>query len=349
MNAFAALGWKIVPKVFGISPHGIGIAVGYIAGTTLLARRARKWLGVEAEHVWNFMTYGVIGVIIGARLFYVVGHYSDVTQNGGFVNIFKIQNGGIVLYGGIFGALVAVYPYIRKHRLPYRKLLDHAGIGLALGIVIGRIGDLVIGDHLGGPTRFFLGYKYLGSVSSSIGPPGCPVNGFGAVNTLSNTFCPRIGQVVHQTALYDFISALLLLPLMLWLGRKRRRTGVLITVAAGWYATGRLIIDFTRTTTQTYFGLRGTQWVSVAIIAAAVAALLRMTSTPAPAEPDAGPLAWKSEDEGAEQMVDEGGPVGTPVAAPSGGADDTALPDAPDGPEASPQPQDEDEGSTEAP
>lgn len=328
MELLAAIGWTIVPRIpvfpgVEVSPHGIGIAVGYLLGTALFARRAQRWLGVSREHVWNFMTWGVIGVIVGARLFYVVGHYGEVTANGGFVNIFKLTYGGVVLYGGIFGALVGVFPYIRKHKLPYFRLLDHAVISIALGIAIGRIGDLMIGDHLGGPTNFFLGYRYGGSVSD-LGPPGCPaVPPVGPVGPPvgfrnGDLYCPAVGEVVHQAALYDFIGALLLFPLLLWLGRRARRTGFLATVATGFYASVRLAFDFTRTTTETYLGLRGTQWVSVTLLVVATIALIRMSRTPAPVAPEHGgaPLGYGDAGEGADLMVSEGGP---PPPEPAGG------------------------------
>ena len=106
--------------------------------------------------------------------------------------------------------------------------MDAAAPGFPLGLIFGRIGDLVIGDHLGGPTRFFLGWRYRGGEL-----PGCPPSG-----------CPRIGEVVHQTALYDFINVLILFPVVMLLARKRRPDGWLIMFTATWYGGARFLEDF---------------------------------------------------------------------------------------------------------
>src|SRR5947208_5867426 len=185
----AVIRWHAYPNfhlgALTISPHGIGIAVGYAVGGSLMARRAERW-GISKDDVWNMLMRAVVGVIIGARLFYVVGHVKDYWPN--VIDIVKVWQGGVVFYGGVFGGIAAAYPYMRKHHLNFWHVMDAAAPGFPLGLIFGRIGDLIIGDHLGGPTRFFLGWQYKGGEL-----PGCPPTG-----------CPQIGEVVHQTALYDF-------------------------------------------------------------------------------------------------------------------------------------------------
>src|SRR5687767_8360301 len=150
------LSWKVFPRIGGVSPHGVGIAVGFFLGGTLMARYAER-KGISKDDVWNMLMRAVFGVIIGSRLFYVFGHFGDYWPN--VADIFKIWEGGLVFYGGVFGGIAFAYPYARKKGFNYWDVVDSAAPGLALGLIIGRIGDLIVGDHLGGPSRLFLAFR----------------------------------------------------------------------------------------------------------------------------------------------------------------------------------------------
>ncbi|MEO7804557.1 MAG: prolipoprotein diacylglyceryl transferase family protein, partial [Actinomycetota bacterium] len=155
-------GWKVIPRVgfgdFTLSPHGIGIALGYFLGAILLARRARK-RGFSEDHAWNGASLGVIGAMLGARAAYVAGHYNEFS---GPAEWLRIWEGGISLVGGLLGAFLAVFIYTRVKKLPFFELMDLGAPGLAIGVIVGRIGDLVIGDHLGRETSGWWGWQYRG-------------------------------------------------------------------------------------------------------------------------------------------------------------------------------------------
>lgn len=249
MLFLAAIGWRVLDRIrigpIVVSPHGLGIAAGFLAGGALLARRAERSLGIAREHIWNMLMWSILGVIVGARAAFVIGH-PELFFPDDPLSVLRVWEGGVALYGGIFGGILAAIPYQRRHRLPTVALLDAAAPGFPLGIAIGRIGDLIIGDHLGSETSFILGYRYLGG-------------------DLPDRVL-AIGTVVHQTALYDMLIAAIIFPIVLRASRKIRPTGHLIAIAGLWYAAGRFITDFARTEVATVGGLRGTQWTSLAII-----------------------------------------------------------------------------------
>src|SRR5947207_2072189 len=141
-----------------ISPHGVGIAVGFLAGARLMLPEANR-KGIRDEQVYALLTRAAIGAIIGARLAYVVNHAGDYSS---FWDIFAVWQGGISLLGGIAGAIILALPKMRSERLSFWKVMDAAAPGIALGVIIGRIGDLIVADHLGKTTHFFLGYKCPG-------------------------------------------------------------------------------------------------------------------------------------------------------------------------------------------
>src|SRR5438309_2439449 len=159
----AAIGWRVIDRFhfgssFAISPHGLGIAVGYLAGAYVLLHESPKH-GVREDHASTMVFWALIGAIVGARVFYVIAHFSEFNGVGDMLAVYR---GGISLIGGIFGAVIFAYPFMRRFHYGFLQAMDCAAIGLPLGIVIGRIGDLIIGDHLGKPTSWLLAFVYKG-------------------------------------------------------------------------------------------------------------------------------------------------------------------------------------------
>lgn len=278
ITTLASIGWKVIPTIdigpLSVSPHGLGIAVGYGVGGMYVARRAERMFGISRDDVWNMLMAAILGVVVGARLFYVVGHLDAYLSDP--LAIFKVWEGGIVFYGGAIGGVAAAVPYMRKHGLRFWDAMDAAAPGFPIGLIFGRIGDLVIGDHLGKPTDVPWGFEYRGGQI-----PDPPVG-------------LAVGDVFHQTALYDLVSVTLLLGFILWFGRRRRAPGVVFMTMVTWYAVGRALTDLTRDA-PTYAGLRGTQWVSVALILTGLTVLFRrargivpVIATPEVESPDVG-------------------------------------------------------------
>ncbi|MDQ4065359.1 MAG: prolipoprotein diacylglyceryl transferase [Actinomycetota bacterium] len=277
------LAWEIVSRLeigpLSISPHGIGIAVGYLAGAQLMVRRARRQGGPDENDIWNALFWALLGALIGARVGYVLGHLPEVTDSGrDILGIFRVWEGGISLIGGITGGILLALPYAIKKRMGVWRSLDLVAPGLALGIVIGRIGDLVIGDHLGEPTNFALGWRCLGDITEGTGPTSATVY----LDALDAGEPPSLGcfdLVLHQTAIYDFLSTLALLGVLLWFGRRTRPAGFLFLVFTTWYGTVRVITDFLRVD-RTYFGLTGSQLMSLAVLLISLYLLARFRGAP---------------------------------------------------------------------
>lgn len=247
LNVLAALSYDpIVHLVIGplrLSPHGMGIAIGFLLGARLMLPQAEK-KGISADDVSTLLVRAAIGSIIGARLAYVLNHPGEYTDNP--LEIFMVWKGGISLLGGFAGAILAAVPEMRKRNISFWHAMDAAAPGMALGVIIGRIGDLVVADHLGKPTNFVLGYK-------------CPPSG---VDTASPCIAGP-GHLVHQPALYDFVLTILLLLLLLQLRKKVRWDGFLIITFGFFYGMNRFIEDWFRIDDTHGTGLTGSQWTAV--------------------------------------------------------------------------------------
>jgi phosphatidylglycerol:prolipoprotein diacylglycerol transferase len=295
----ATFGWKVIDRFhfgskFAISPHGLGIAIGYLAGAYVLIFEGKR-RGIPEEASSSLVFWALIGAIIGARLFYVIGHFSEFNGIGDMLAVYK---GGISLIGGIVGAVVLAYPFMRKHKLGFLRVMDNAGIGLPLGIVIGRIGDLIIGDHLGRPTSWALAFGYHGGNLSGYDCTSFPgrcttILTHGQQQVITATSAKLLsangaviaqGTGVHQTAMYDFVSSMILVSIVLWVALKPRRTGVLFFTFVIWYGIGRVITDFLRVDKR-FFGLTGSQWTSAAVVVLAIGTLVWWRLHPASSDP----------------------------------------------------------------
>ena len=273
-----------------ISPHGMGIAVGFLIGAWFMLPTSRA-KGIPDEEVYPLFTLAAIGAIIGSRLAYVVNHFGDYKN---VLEVFEVWKGGISLVGGIIGAVLLAVPRIRRRHLSFWKIMDAAAPGLALGIFVGRTGDLIIADHLGKTTSFFLGYR-------------CPPVGI-------ETGSPCVpGTIVHQTALYDQFFALVILLILLWLRRKPRYDGFLAMMFAALYASGRVVEDFLREDLRR-FGLTGSQMTAIVVLSACLYGLVVLRRTPRWGRWDAEPPPSPSlgGDVGGDDRPEEGDRSGDP-------------------------------------
>lgn len=242
-----------------ISPHGLGIAIGFLLGAYFFLRWCRE-AGICDDTIYSLVNRAAVGSIIGARVAYVINHPGDFDNP---LEIFAVWKGGISLLGGIAGAILAGVPKMRSEGLSFWKVMDMAVPCVTMGIVVGRIGDLVIADHLGKPTEFFLGYV-------------CP----SATTETGSPCLAPIGQAVHQPALYDLFSASLLLVVLLRLRRRRRFDGFLTLFFGAWYGAGRFIEDFFRIDETHGTGLTGSQWTAIVVMSLCLWALTVKRDTP---------------------------------------------------------------------
>lgn len=285
LHVIAAIGWPVLDRIrfgdtFAISPHGLFIAIGFMTGAWLLGRIGPR-RGVTVEEVNSIAFWSLIGAIVGSRLFYVIGHYSEFDSIGEMLAIWR---GGISLLGGIAGATIVNVPRVRRHGFRFFQVADVVAPCLALGIAVGRIGDLIIGDHLGKPTSWLLAWRYDGGTLAppfSCGNDACQASLQGGhLETISRQGARLLdaqasligrGVGVHQTALYDMIIAAALFLLLWTMFKRPRREGVLTLTFGLCYGLARILEDSLRIDKR--FGpFTGSQWtaLAVAIIAAGI-------------------------------------------------------------------------------
>ncbi len=234
----ASISYPPIP-IFELGPlnlslHGLFAGLGFVAGAILMVREVRR-RGFDVDGTMSVLTWALVASILGARFFTVPAHIGD--PGYGASEIFSIAGDFSILggyAGGILGGLLR-FKLLKMKALPY---MDAAAAGLAIGAVVGRIGDVAIVEHLGSPTDFFLGYLlkpgYEPSPQHSVLQDLCE----------AGTFCGPY----HPTGLYDMIGAAVLLGVIVWLAKnwKQRHYGQLFAFWIIWYGFQRFLIDFAR-------------------------------------------------------------------------------------------------------
>ncbi len=228
--------------------HGITIAIGFIVAS-LIARREARRRGLATQPLEVMGTIVVVAAMLGARVFYLAEH-GLLTQPGEW-----LSTTGFTFYGGFIGAGLALGLYIWRRRLPV-SYLDSVAVGVPLGVAVGRIGDVINGEHYGPATDFFLGVR----------------------NAHPDALTPNPELAYHSGGLYEVLLGLAVFAIVWPLrGRLLRPTAMVWTVVA-LLAAGRFVEFFARSDSdELALGLVTAQWASLFLIVVAAAGA-RLTS-----------------------------------------------------------------------
>lgn len=223
--------WEIGPLNFSL--HGVFAALGFVAGAWLATREMRK-RGFDTTAYQSVLSWGLVGALLGAR------YFTTPAQIMAGVPLLEALNpiqGNFSILGGFAGGIIAGVIRMRMVGLPLLPTLDMSAFGLALGTVVGRIGDMAIVEHLGRATTVWWGYGIrpgfdvapqhdaLECVEANVGPDG---------------FC----GIYHHVAMYDMIGAAILLGVLYFVYRRfRLHYGQLFSIWVAWYGLQRFLLD----------------------------------------------------------------------------------------------------------
>jgi phosphatidylglycerol:prolipoprotein diacylglycerol transferase len=225
--------WEIGPIRFSL--HGLFAAIGFVAGAWLANKEMGK-RGFDTAKYQSVLTWGLIGSLIGARYLTMPAQLMDGVP---LIDALNPVQGNFSIMGGFVGGIVAGLIRIRQVKLPVLPTLDMSAFGLALGTVVGRIGDLAIVEHLGKATTAWWGYgiKPGYDVAPQHDALEC------AAVEAGDIFC----GVYHHVAMYDMIGAAFLLGLLYLLyDRIELRYGQLFFAWVTWYGFQRFLLDSLR-------------------------------------------------------------------------------------------------------
>ena len=265
--------FNIGDKFFSIKWYGVIIAFGFTLAALFGGRIAYTWR-INLSKMVDVLIYGTFGGIIGARAYYVIFQWDYYSQNP--AEIFQIWNGGLAIYGGIIGGLLAAFITCKLEKLNFYNLLDMVGMSLLIGQGIGRWGNYANQEAFGTFTNGNFGMMskkvaaYIASHPDKFGLEGVTdVSGYIEENNL----------FVHPTFFYEFAWCMLgFLVLYIMLKKFRKFSGQLFLSYGIWYGLGRTFIEGLRTDSL-YIGdtsIRVSQVLSICIVAVCSIILVAM-------------------------------------------------------------------------
>ena len=206
---------------FNIYLYGLFITAGFLLAAVYMYKRHNA-LGLTGENVLDLVILAVPCGIVGARLYYAIFNASYYFGAGNWLNIFKLREGGLAVYGGVIGGGIAFLIYSRIKKVHIGKLVDAAGFGLFIGQAVGRWGN-------------FFNREAYGTQTSAPWRMGLTVG-------TSTVF-------VHPAFLYESLWNIAGLILLHIFSKKRERSfyGQYFLLYVAWYGFGRYMIEGLRT------------------------------------------------------------------------------------------------------
>jgi len=264
--------WDVDPEIFSIGElsirwYGLMFAMAFLSGY-LVFTKALKIKRLDAEMLDQLLIYVAVGTIIGARL----GHclfYEPAYYLANPVEILKIWEGGLASHGAAIGIVLALWLYIRKHKLSFLWLMDRIVIVVPLGGAFIRTGNLFNSEIYGRATDVPWAFLFV----------------------RDRVLDPNTGAVIanvpsHPTQIYEALSYLFIFVVLFLYYRKnhdRIRDGLIFGVFLILLFAARFFIEFIKRDQVSFESgmlLNMGQWLSLPFIVIGIALIIYTKNKP---------------------------------------------------------------------
>lgn len=203
---------------FKITWYGVIIMTGLLLAVVYAMTVSKKRYGIDPDKLLNCVIVGLVTAIIGARLYYVAFEWERYSKDP--TEIFRINEGGLAIYGGLIGALAGGLIVAKISRMNIPALLDLAVLGFLIGQGIGRWGNFTNQEAFGTPTDL-----PWGMISQNTG-----------------------GVTVHPCFLYESLWCLLGFVVLHFFSKYLRKyDGQVFLMYLVWYGAERTVVEGLRT------------------------------------------------------------------------------------------------------
>ena len=222
---------------FEIAYYGIIIGCAILIGFLIAAHEAKR----TRQNPEDYLDMGIIGVIagiVGARVYFVIFSWDMYKDN--LLEIFNTRHGGLAIYGGVIGAVLAVFIMARVKRLSPFQILDTVALAILNGQMLGRWGN-------------FFNREAFGEYTDSLFAMRLPLDAVrsGDVTERMMEHLEVIDGVsyiqVHSTFLYESLWCAVLLILLVLYRKHKKYEGKPFLLYIFGYALGRVWIEGLRT------------------------------------------------------------------------------------------------------
>lgn len=240
---------------FSIRWYGVIIAFGLTLAVLFGGRTAYKWK-IDINKMLDVLIYGCFGGIIGARAYYVLSEWDYYGKH--LSEVVKIWHGGLAIYGGLIGGLLAAFVVCKVEKINVLNLLDICGMSFLIGQGIGRWGNFANQEAFGTNTALPWG-MYSEKTQAYLT----------ALVKAGTDLKVDPTKPVHPTFLYESLWCLLGFVVLYIICKKFRKFSGQIFLSYGvWYGLERAIVEGLRTDSL-YIGdtnIRVSQLLSVVLV-----------------------------------------------------------------------------------
>jgi phosphatidylglycerol:prolipoprotein diacylglycerol transferase len=135
-----------------VSWYSLSYVVGIVLGWFYILKLIeKKYTNLKKQHIDDFITWIIIGIIIGGRLGYVL-FYDPVKYISNPIEILKTYEGGMSFHGGIIGFAIASILFTRKNNIKFFTLVDATAAAAPIALFLGRIANIINGELYGRVT-----------------------------------------------------------------------------------------------------------------------------------------------------------------------------------------------------
>jgi phosphatidylglycerol:prolipoprotein diacylglycerol transferase len=216
---------SIDPVIFSIGPvsvrwYGMAYVAGFVLAGLIFRHLNKRWrVGLSDEDILDVVLAGVVGLVVGARLGYVL-FYGSGRYWSDPLSIFAVWDAGMSFHGGLLGIMLAGAWVAKRKGVSALRLFDMGAAGAPIGLFFGRVANFINGELWGRPTEAPWGMVF----------PGAPGG------------APR-----HPSQLYEaLLEGVVLFTIMLVLSRRKRPDGFMIGMLLMLYGVFRIFVEFFR-------------------------------------------------------------------------------------------------------
>ena len=252
-----------VISVFGFEFHPVINSYGFMLMMAFYScyyflNKDLNRLGYDAKLASDIVFAAAVGGILGSKIYYLVENFERVKADpAGMI----FSGAGLVFLGGLMGGTLGVTYVIKKNKLTWIKFADIVAPLLILGYAVGRIGCFLVGDDYGLPTNGPWGIAF---------PNGLPPSTYSVFQSYYpwislEGFNPGVLKV-HPTQIYESIIGF---GIFYFLYQKRIKIVVIGSLFFSYLifaGAERFFIEFLRVNTKYFFGLSGSQLISLIMI-----------------------------------------------------------------------------------
>ena len=217
----------IDPVLIHIGPlqvrwYGLMYVIGFLAAYLLLRHQEKaRPIGLSPDLLQDLIFYLVVGLVIGARLgyilFYQYMNLMDYIRHP--LEIIAVWHGGMSFHGGLIGTAIAAWWFSKRKQFPFLSIADRIIIAAPIGLGLGRMGNFINGELYGRTSDLPWAMVF---------PDGGPL-------------------ARHPSQLYEAIlEGLVLFLILLWLSKRRMPDGFLLGTFLMGYGVFRFFVEFFR-------------------------------------------------------------------------------------------------------